>query len=78
MNKAVGGVIRALLVAVAIAILFLTPMWAETGRGYAVVPVWWPESGATRSLLLSGALIDALAVALGIVAILAPRLLKRS
>ena len=65
--------VRTVAVVVALAVFFATPVWTETGRGYAVVPIWWPESGASRSLIWPGAIIDALAVLVITIAVFWPR-----
>lgn len=72
-----GTVVRVVAVIAALAVLAVTPVWAEAGGGYGVVPVWWVESGASRSLIWTGAIIDGLAVLALLVAAFLPRLMHR-
>jgi hypothetical protein len=68
---------RVLAVVAGLVVIFVTPIWAETSRGYAVLPIWWSESGATRSLILTGAVIDGVAVVAIFVSVFWPRLARR-
>jgi hypothetical protein len=69
-----GLLVRVLVVAAAMVVIFLTPAWSEPSS--AVVPIWWPQSGSNRSLIASGALIDGMAAVALVAAVVWPRIVR--